>query len=499
MKSYWHKAEKIRRYPKLDRDLKVDVAVIGGGITGITAAYLLKQQGLRVAVLEREYIGSGVTGQTTAHLTCEIDQRLHEIEKSFGPATARDVWYAGAAAIHQISELVRTLDIDCHFQWVPGIYYAASTDDYSLVEKEGQTARALHIANELRSSVPLFNVPGVIFPNQAKFHPLNYLAGILRHLETGGCEIFEQTAVTEIDDDPLVLTTAHGKVSCGQVVVATHYPLSGTAGALRSVLFQTKLAPYSTYVIGGEVPKGTIPDALFWDTQDPYNYLRIESGRDIDYAIFGGGDHKTGQVHDPAAIYQKLKERLWKFAPAAFVDNEWSGQVIETTDGLPYIGYIAGRQFISTGYAGNGMTFGTLGAMMATDAIMGKESHWNKLFSPDRVRIRGSASTYIDENKDYPVHLFCGWLKSADNRKPIELAVDEGSIFAVNGQRMAVYKSKDGMLHYHSAVCTHLGCIVAWNPAEKTWDCPCHGSRFHATGEVMSGPAERPLEKLPPP
>jgi len=494
--SYWRKTSSLPRFPALDRNLTVDAVVIGAGITGVTAAYLLKQRGLSVALLEREHCCSGDTGQTTAHLTCQPDAGLSQIARDFDRETAGAVWRAGAAAIFQISELVRTLHIDCGFQWVPGILHAATPEDETWLKEEAALASALDIVCDYRSVVPFFDHPGVVFPNQAKFHPLLYLTALLERIPGEGCHVFEQSAVEEIDDDPIRVRTARGRIRCKHLIVATHNPLMGITGKVKALLFQTKLALYTSYVVGAKLPRGFLSDALFWDTAEPYHYLRIENRNEHDYAIFGGCDHKTGQVLDTPGIYRELEAELHRFAPQAEVDARWSGQVIETNDGLPFIGTIADHQFVATGFAGNGMTFGTLSAMMAVDSVSGRKNRWAELFDPNRTKIRGGTWSYIEENKDYPVHLFCGWLAGTDRRTPEELNSDEGAILRINGQRAAVYKDKDGQLCACSAVCTHLQCIVGWNAAEKTWDCPCHGSRFHPTGEVMSGPAEQPLEKI---
>jgi Rieske Fe-S protein len=262
---------------------------------------------------------------------------------------------------------------------------------------------------------------------------------------------------------------------------------------LGAALLQTKLALYSTYAIGARLPEGTVPEASFWDTADPYNYLRLDRRDACDYAILGGADHKTGQESDTERNYRALEQHLQRLFPHAIIDHRWSGQVIETPDGLPYIGETAPRQFIATGFAGNGMTFGTLAAIMARDAITGVKNPWRELFDPHRKKLRAVVD-YLRENKDYPFYLVRDRLRGAEDGGLAQLQPGEGKIIRAGGKKVAAYRDKQGKVTSLSPVCTHLGCIVHWNVAEKTWDCPCHGSRFGPNGEPIGGPAESPLE-----
>jgi nitrite reductase/ring-hydroxylating ferredoxin subunit len=245
------------------------------------------------------------------------------------------------------------------------------------------------------------------------------------------------------------------------------------------------------------VPRDAVPAGSYWDTGDPYNYLRVERRRGFDYAILGGLDHKTGQSVDTEACYRRLQAMMVRMIPGAKVDHRWSGQVIETNDGLPFIGETGERQFAATGFAGNGMTFGTLGGIMAADAFFGRKNPWQTLFAVSRKKLRGGLLTYLKENKDYPYYLVRDRLAPAPRARSFRgIRRGKGAIVDVKGRKVAAYRDEDGKVTCCSPVCTHLGCIVAWNEAERTWDCPCHGSRFKATGEVMSGPAEEDLEKL---
>ena len=500
--SYWMDSASLPRFPRLGNSLTVDVAIIGGGITGITAAYLCKQAGLSVALIERDRCARIDTGHTTAHLTAVTDLRLRDMTKTFGPDAARAVWDAGNAAIDQIVTNIRKHDIACDFKWVPGFLHAPrgdrSASTAETLRNEAAAAAALGIDAAFVEATPFFGGPAVEFAHQAIFHPRKYLSGLVRAIAGNGCHLFEQTHVNAIEgDDPITVKAGDFSVQCRHLILATHNPLMGKTGALSSALFQTKLALYTSYALSAKIPAGLIPQASFWDTNDPYAYLRVEHRRGYDYAIFGGEDHKTGQEPDTAAAYARLEKRFLDLVPDASIDHHWSGQVIETNDGLPFIGETAPRQFAATGFAGNGMTFGTLSAHAAVDFVLGRKNPWTDLFDPHRKKLLGGTWEYLKENKDYPYYMLRDWLGGSEGTSLSALQRSEGKILNLDGKKVAAFRDRDGKVSLCSPVCTHLKCIVAWNDAEQTWDCPCHGSRFKATGEVVSGPAESPLEKIP--
>ena len=304
--------------------------------------------------------------------------------------------------------------------------------------------------------------------------------------------------MTEVQEKPLAVTANGHTVTCDYLVIATHVPLMGKSGLLGAALFQSKLAPYTSYAVGAKLPKGTIPSALFWDTCDPYHYLRVDDHARHDYVILGGEDHKTGQVDDTEGCYHKLEHLLRRLVPKADINDRWSGQVIETNDGLPFMGESAEHQFVATGYAGNGMTFGTLAAIMASDAALGRKNPWQALFDVDRTKLLGGTWNYIKENLDYPYYMIRDRLSAAETKTLRGLRRGQGKIADLDGKRVAAYRDLQGAITTLSPFCTHMGCIVRWNSAESTWDCPCHGSRFKPTGEVLAGPAETPLEPAPP-
>jgi glycine/D-amino acid oxidase-like deaminating enzyme/nitrite reductase/ring-hydroxylating ferredoxin subunit len=499
--SYWLRSASIPEYPSLGRDLTVDVVVIGGGITGITAAYLLKMSGLNVALIERDRLARVDTGHTSAHLTMVTDLQLNDLVENFGKDAARAVWDAGRVAIDQIESQIAAENIECDFKRVPGYLHqalegAGATRD-ALNEIAG-LARELGFDASLVDSVPHIKRAGVRFGEQALFHPRKYLAGLARTVPGNGSHIFANTSADEVIDSPLSVKCGNFAVKCDYVIIATHTPLQGKTNLARATLLQTKLALYSSYVVGGLVPTGTIPHGLYWDTADPYHYVRVEPRRNqnADYVIFGGEDHKTGQVDDTRQCYETLEKKARKVFPSLQLTDRWSGQVIETNDGLPYIGETAKRQFAATGYAGNGMTFATIAAMMARDAVVGRANPWQDLFSIDRTKLGGGTWDYLKENKDYLYYIVRDRFAATQGASVRVLKRGEGKILNVNGQRAAAYRDERGTVIIRSAICTHMGCEVKWNQAETTWDCPCHGSRFHTDGSVLSGPAESPLPEL---
>jgi len=497
--SYWSDTVALPEFRPVDGNFRVDVVVIGAGITGITAAALLKKAGLTVALVDRGRCGGFDTLNTTAHLTAVTDMRLYQLVSHFGRDAARRVWTGGRQAIDHIYANVQREGIKCEFAWVPGYLHGetrATLTDVKNLKKDAARANAFGFPARFMDNVPLVNRPGVEFQHQAKFHPGKYVSALLRTIPGKGSQVFGRSEVQAVRAKPLSVRFASGKIQCGYVVLATHTPLTGKAAPLAAAWFQTKLFLCTTYALGGRLPAGLAPEASFWDTGNPYHHLRIDRRRGFDYAIYGGEDHKTGQINRNLDAYEKLERAFRSLCPTVEVDHRWSGQVIETPDGLPYIGETASRQFVATGFSGNGMTFGTLGAIMAADAILKRPNPWQQLFDVHRKPFHGGAAKHLRENADYPFYLLRDWLAGRGKGDIKSVGRDQGRVLSVHGRDVAVYRDPKGRLAFCLPVCTHLKCIVGWNDAEKTWDCPCHGSRFSPTGEVLAGPAEQPLEKI---
>jgi glycine/D-amino acid oxidase-like deaminating enzyme/nitrite reductase/ring-hydroxylating ferredoxin subunit len=494
---YWTSAAAFTQYPKLDQDLHADVVVVGAGITGLTAAYLLTKAGKQVVVLERDRCALIDTGHTSAHLTMVTDTRLSELAARLGQSHAQAVWDAGLAAINQVDGIVQAHEIDADFAWVDGYLHAAAGADRASEAKslraDESLARELGFDVEFLEDTPVVGGPGLQAANQARIHPRKYLAGVARAIVATGGRIHEHSEASEFSDSPRAVKANGCTVTCEDIVIATHNPLVGFASTTGAALFQTKLALYTSYVIAGRVPKGVVRDALWWDTADPYHYLRVDPHRDFDVVIFGGEDHKTGQVSDTERCYRRLEETLAATFPDVELRHRWSGQVIETPDGLPYIGMMAEHQYAATGFAGNGLTFGTLSAMAISDAILKRSNPWADLFDPGRKALGRSLWDYVKENADYPYYMIRDRFAGTEARSLRAVKRGEGAVIERNGEKVAAYRDSSGAVTLRSATCTHMGCIVGWNKAERTWDCPCHGSRFKPDGQVISGPAESPL------
>jgi glycine/D-amino acid oxidase-like deaminating enzyme/nitrite reductase/ring-hydroxylating ferredoxin subunit len=479
-----------------------DVVVVGGGVAGLSTAYFLQRAGKSVAVFERSRLGSGDTGSTTAHLTAVTDQRLSSLANTFGVDGAQLVCRGQLEAIDAIEQIVRQGDDDCEFTRIPAyLYFSLRGDDgdYERLVQDSQVAQEAGMDANVLSAVPYFDLPGIRFQNQAKIHPLKYLRTLARQIvENKACAIYEQSAVTSVEADPLsVIVNEQVQVRCEHLILATHVPLMGNANMVSATILQSKLALYTSYVLGATIPRETIPLGVYWDTSDPYFYLRVDEGQERDFLIFGGCDVKTGQLDDEAQHFAQLRKRFERLFPDATIQRQWSGQIVESNDGLPYIGPTADRQFAMTGFSGNGFTYSTLAAMMACDYVQGRSNPWTDIFAIDRAKILGGAWNYVRENVDYPYYMIKDRFSAADTDSLAHIAPGEGKLVDIDGRRVACYRNPEGELIQLSAICPHMGCFVNWNNAEQTWDCPCHGSRFQPTGEVQSGPAESSLASVP--
>lgn len=469
----------------LTTDLRTEVCVIGAGIAGLTTAYLLAKAGKRVVVLEDGAIGGGETGRTTAHLSNALDDRYYVLERLHGAEGARTAAASHTAAIDQIESIVRDEAIDCAFQRLDGYLFVPPGKSTGVLEQELEAARRAGVAGvELAKRAPMLPFdtgPCLRFPRQGQFHPLSYLNGLVVAFERMGGRIFGKTHVSGVDPGPPVQTQTTGghTVTADFVVCATNTPV------VDWLVIHSKQAAYRSFAIGARTT-GQIPPALYWDTEDPYHYVRLSG----DVLIVGGEDHKTGQADDGEERLHRLERWTRERFPVGPVEFRWSGQVMEPVDGLGYIGRNPGDKghvFVATGDSGHGMTHGTIAGLLITDLIQGRANKWERLYDPARKSLKASGE-YAKENINVAKQ-YADYLTSGEVHSEAEIRPGHGAVVRDGLKKFAVYRDEAGTPRRASAVCPHLGCIVHWNSLEQSWDCPCHGSRFGTDGAVLNGPA----------
>ncbi|HVM17806.1 MAG TPA: FAD-dependent oxidoreductase [Gaiellaceae bacterium] len=485
------------RYAPLDGDADVDVAVVGAGITGVTAAHLLKQAGLRVALLETGAVGSGATGYTTAKLTVGHGVVYRDLVGKHGVEVARAYARSNQEAIEQVAALVDTHRIDCDFERASNYVYAESRGEAGQIEEEVGAARAAGVAAELthETELPYPVAAAVRVDGQAQFHPWKYLAALAALVDGDGSRVYERTRAVHVrSGDPCVVETQRGRVRARHVVVATQLPF------LDRGLFFAKAHPTKSYAVAAKVPADAAPRGMYISVDQPTRSIRSTPGSDGGRVLVVGGEgHKPGTDPDTDARYRKLEDFARERFGVGDVRWRWSTHDYVPVDSLPYVGRLRrgdDRVLVATGYAKWGMTKGTLAAAMLADAILGRPNPYAQLYDANRLNPRQSAARFAKENAQVGGYFFRDRLRSRPGRDAVErLAPGEGTIVRVGAKQYAVSRADGGELHVVSARCTHLGCIVGWNPADRAWECPCHGSRFAADGTVVQGPATADLPR----
>jgi hypothetical protein len=499
--SYWMEFAPVLDAPPLTSDATCDVVVIGSGIAGLSTAYELARFGRSVIVIDRGKIGWGMTARTTAHLATELDDFFSELIRVRGEDDAR-LWHdSQVTAVNRIEAICRDEGIDADFARLDGYLFPAEEAHRAELEEEYQACKAINVNVEWvdRAPVPGKDTgPALRFPNQGRFHPTKYLAGLARAIVARGGRIYADTAHAsdqETDDGVEITTEAGPVIRASAAVFCTNSPTND------KVAIHAKQTPDRTYVVAGRVPKGSVPDALVWDTYEAYHYVRIQPLSETeDLIIVGGGDHRTGEADDMDKRLDDLESWTREHYPSfTRADYRWSGQVLEPMDFMPFSGRNPGNKniYIHTGDSGQGITNGVAGSLTIMPLIIGEDSRYAPVLDPGRKSFTSTSSIgeFVREQagsaKNYMEHITGGEIASAD-----ELAPGEGGLMRKGLHKIAVYRDEDGSVTQRSAVCTHLGCIVHWNNFEKCWDCPCHGSQFAPDGQVLNGPAAKPLAEV---
>jgi glycine/D-amino acid oxidase-like deaminating enzyme/nitrite reductase/ring-hydroxylating ferredoxin subunit len=499
--SYWMHESPVIDAPSLTSDAECDVVVIGSGIAGLSTAYELSRFGRSVIVIDRGGIGNGMTARTTAHLATELDDFYSELIRVRGEDEARLYHDSQVAAVNRIEAICRDEGIDADFARVDGYLFPAEEEHKADLEEEYQACKSIGVDVEWADRAP---VPGIDtgmalrFPNQGRFHPTKYLKGIAQAILDRGGRIYANTVHAgdkETDGGVEITTEAGPVIRAGAAVFCTNSPTND------KVAIHPKQTPDRTYVVAGPVPKGSVADALVWDTYEAYHYVRIQPLSETeDLLIVGGADHRSGEANDMDERLDSLeswtRERYPSFNQATY---RWSGQVLETMDFMPFSGRNPGSKniYVHTGDSGMGITNGVAGSLTIMPLIIGEDSRYAPLLDPGRKSFTSTSSIgeFVREQagsaKNLMEHVTGGEIASTD-----ELAPGEGGLMRKGLTKIAVYKDESGAIIQRSAVCTHLGCIVHWNGFEKCWDCPCHGSQFAPDGQVLNGPAVKPLAEV---
>ncbi|ANU24354.1 FAD-dependent oxidoreductase [Planococcus donghaensis] len=499
-KSYWREYKDIPSYPALQANESTDIAVVGGGMVGVISAYLLAKAGKKVTLIEAGKLVDGVTGRTTAKITAQHGLYYDSLIQIAGEEQAKLYYQANMDGLKFIEDTAKELSIDCDFSHHNAFVYANTAAGAKQIEKEAEAYRKLGIDGELAKDeveLPFAVEEAIVMRNQAQFHPVKFLAGLVKEIERLGGKIYEQTRAMKIlsKNDPVIQTENLSHLSCNKVIVASHYPFNDFDG-----MYFSRLTVNRSYAIAAKV-SGKVPNDMYISGDMPSRSLRYAPGENGEKLLLIGGDgHATGKSSsETIEHYYNLEKFGHEHFGIEEIPYRWSSQDMTTLDTIPYIGTItAGYNniLVATGFHKWGMSNGALAGMLLSDQVLGNENRYAPVFDPTRTKVKTKdAMSFAKDNASVAKSLVTGKLKRPS--KTVEdLAKDEGSLVKVGKKKAGGYRDEYGQVHLVDTACTHMGCDVKWNDAERSWDCPCHGSRFSYTGDVLNGPAVKPLKKI---
>lgn len=490
--SYWIASTPNTNYPTLNEDIKVDVAIIGGGLVGISCAYLLNKEDLKIAVLEAGRIVKGTTGHTTAKITSQHELIYNKIKNQVGEELAKQYADANETAIHEIKKIAEENNINCDYLFQPAFVYTQRDEYIQKISDEVKAASSLGIKASYVEEVP-FSLPikaAVRFDNQAQFHPRKYLLALAKIISDNNCQIFEQTRAVDIEEgDNYIIMTAQGKkVTAERIIIASHYPFYNKQG-----MYFARIYPERSYIVAVKA-KEKYPGGMYINAEEPARSLRHQPYEDGELILVVGDSHKTGQGIDTTKHYEALIDFANDVFTVEDIAFRWSTQDCMTLDGIPYVGHFTSdtpNMYVATGFGKWGMTNSMVSAMILKDLITKGESPWQDVYNPSRKTIIASAKNFVVENLNVAQQLIDGKLSPAP--EDLDINPGEGRIMKIDGNKVGAYRDEQGTLHLVNTACTHMGCELVWNSAERTWDCPCHGSRFSYEGKIIEGPAITPL------